>query len=117
MSRSASSIYFAGRSSRFRACSRCPAPANSPTESVTFRFDDHERPEVSLIEVDPYFLRTLGLELVEGEDFPPDLLASGRVALVNQQLSGHAGGTGRRLLSRRRVPAADYWRGLRLPAR
>lgn len=52
-----------------------------------FRFDDHERPEVSLIEVDPYFLRTLGLELVEGEDFPPDLLASGRVALVNQRLA------------------------------
>ena len=52
-----------------------------------FRFDDHERPEVSLIEVDPYFLRTLGLELVEGEDFPPDLLASGRVVLVNQQLA------------------------------
>ena len=52
-----------------------------------FRFADPERPEVSLIEVDPYFLRTLGLELVEGEDFPPDLLASGRVALVNQQLA------------------------------
>ena len=71
----------------------------------------------SLIEVDPYFLRTLGLELVEGEDFPPDLLASGRVALVNQAASGHARGTGRRLLPRRRVPTADYWRGLRLPAR
>ena len=40
-----------------------------------------------MIEVDPYFLRTLGLELIEGEDFPPDLLASGRVALVNQQLA------------------------------
>ena len=52
-----------------------------------FRFDDRDRPEVSLIEVDPYFLRTLGLELVEGEDFPPDLLASGRVALVNQHLA------------------------------
>ena len=52
-----------------------------------FRFADPERPEASLIEVDPYFLRTLGLELVEGEDFPPDLLASGRVVLVNQQLA------------------------------
>ncbi len=58
-----------------------------PDRVSDFRFDDHERPEVSLIEVDPYFLRTLGLELVEGEDFPPDLLASGRVALVNQQLA------------------------------
>ena len=58
-----------------------------PDGASDFRFDDHERPEVSLIEVDPYFLRTLGLELVEGEDFPPDLLASGRVALVNQQLA------------------------------
>ena len=52
-----------------------------------FRFADPERPEASLIEIDPYFLRTLGLELVEGEDFPPDLLASGRVVLVNQQLA------------------------------
>jgi len=58
-----------------------------PNRVSDFRFDDHERPEASLIEVDPYFLRTLGLELVEGEDFPPDLLASGRVALVNQQLA------------------------------
>ena len=58
-----------------------------PDRVSDFRFDDHERPEVSLIEVDPYFLHTLGLELVEGEDFPPDLLASGRVALVNQQLA------------------------------
>ncbi len=45
------------------------------------------RPDASLIEVDPHFLRTLGLEVVEGEDFPPDLLASGRVVLVNQQLA------------------------------
>ena len=52
-----------------------------------FYFADPERPEAALIEVDPYFLRTLGLELVEGEDFPPDLLASGRVVLVNQQLA------------------------------
>ena len=57
-----------------------------------FRFDDPEWPEASLIEVDPYFLRTLGLELVEGEDFPPDLLASGRVALVNQQLAAELEG-------------------------
>ena len=27
------------------------------------------------------------MELVEGEDFPPDLLASSRVVLVNQQLA------------------------------
>ena len=52
-----------------------------------FYFADPERPEAALIEVDPYFLRTLGLELVEGEDFPSDLLASGRVVLVNQQLA------------------------------
>ena len=52
-----------------------------------FHFYDRERPDASQIEVDPYFLRTLGLEVVEGEDFPPDLLASGRVALVNQQLA------------------------------
>ena len=58
-----------------------------PDRVSDFRFDDRDRPEASLIEVDPYFLRTLGLELVEGEDFPPDLLASGRVALVNQQLA------------------------------
>ena len=45
------------------------------------------RPDASLIEVDPHFLRTLGLEVVEGEDFPPDLLASGRVVLVNQQIA------------------------------
>ena len=55
--------------------------------SSDFRFDDRERPDAAEIEVDPHFLRTLGLELVEGEDFPPDLLASGRVALVNQQLA------------------------------
>ena len=60
---------------------------NFPDRVSDFRFDDPERPEASLIEVDPYFLHTLGLELVEGEDFPPDLLASGRVALVNQQLA------------------------------
>ena len=58
-----------------------------PDRVSDFRFDDRERPEASLMEVDPYFLRTLGLELVEGEDFPPDLLASGRVALVNQHLA------------------------------
>ena len=58
-----------------------------PNRVSDFRFDDRERPEASLMEVDPYFLRTLGLELVEGEDFPPDLLASSRVALVNQQLA------------------------------
>jgi putative ABC transport system permease protein len=58
-----------------------------PDGADDFRFADPERPEASLIEVDPYFLRTLGLELVEGEDFPPDLLASGRVVLVNQQLA------------------------------
>ncbi len=52
-----------------------------------FRFADPERPEASLMEVDPYFLRTLGLEIVEGEDFPPDLLTSSRVVLVNQQLA------------------------------
>ena len=58
-----------------------------PHKVSDFRFDDRERPEASLMEVDPYFLRTLGLEVVEGEDFPLDLLASGRVALVNQQLA------------------------------
>ena len=58
-----------------------------PNGVTDFRFADPERPEAALIEVDPYFLRTLGLELIEGEDFPPDLLASGRVALVNQQLA------------------------------
>ena len=58
-----------------------------PDRVSDFRFDDRERPEASLMEVDPYFLRTLGLEVVEGEDFPPDLLASSRVALVNQQLA------------------------------
>ena len=58
-----------------------------PDGASDFRFADPERPEASLIEVDPYFLRTLGLELVKGEDFPPDLLASGRVVLVNQQLA------------------------------
>ena len=58
-----------------------------PDGASDFRFDDPERPEAALIEVDPYFLHTLGLELVEGEDFPPDLLASDRVVLVNQQLA------------------------------
>ena len=58
-----------------------------PDGADDFRFADPERPEAALIEVDPYFLRTLGLELVEGEDFPPDLLASGRLVLVNQQLA------------------------------
>ena len=58
-----------------------------PDKVSDFRFDDRERPEAAKIETDPYFLRTLGLEVVEGEDFPPDLLASGRVALVNQQLA------------------------------
>ena len=58
-----------------------------PDGADDFRFTDRERPEAAEIKVDPYFLRTLGLELVEGEDFPPDLLASGRVVLVNQQLA------------------------------
>ena len=58
-----------------------------PDRVSDFRFDDRERPEAAKIEADPYFLRTLGLEVVEGEDFPPDLLASRRVALVNQQLA------------------------------
>ena len=58
-----------------------------PDKVSDFRFDDRERADVSLIEADPYFLRTLGLEVVEGEDFPPDLLASGRAALVNQKLA------------------------------
>jgi len=60
-----------------------------PDGSSDFHFDDRERerPDVSEIEVDPHFLRTLGLAVVEGEDFPPDLLASGRVALVNQRLA------------------------------
>ena len=60
---------------------------NFPNRVSDFRFDDRERPEAAKIEADPYFLRTLGLEVVEGEDFPPDLLASRRVALVNQQLA------------------------------
>ena len=58
-----------------------------PDRVSGFRFDDRERPEAAKIEADPYFLRTLGLEVIEGEDFPPDLLASRRVALVNQQLA------------------------------
>ena len=63
-----------------------------PDGASDFRFADPERPEAALIEVDPYFLRTLGLELVEGEDFPPDLLASGRLVLVNQQLAATLAG-------------------------
>ena len=85
-----------------------------------FRSADPERPEASLIEVDPYFLRTLGLELVEGEDFPPGPAGQRSRSARQPAASGHAGGTGRRLLPRvhtRRVPAADYWRGLRFPAR
>ena len=70
MSRSASSIYSAGKFSRLRVCSRCPALGAFPDGVSDFRFADSERPEAALIEVDPYFLRTLGLELVEGEDFP-----------------------------------------------
>ena len=58
-----------------------------PDRVSDFRFHDRERPEAAKIEADPHFLRTLGLEVVEGEDFPPDLLASRRVALVNQQLA------------------------------
>ena len=63
-----------------------------PHKVSDFRFADPERPEASLMEVDPHFLRTLGLEVVEGEDFPLDLLASGRVVLVNQQLAATLAG-------------------------
>ena len=52
-----------------------------------FRFDDWERLRASEIEVDPHFLRTLGLELIEGEDFPLDVLASSHAVLVNQRLA------------------------------
>ena len=52
-----------------------------------FYFDDKERLSASEIEVDPHFLRTLGLELIEGEDFPPDVLANSHAVLVNQRLA------------------------------
>ena len=58
----------------------------------TFYFQDHEGPRVAQIEVDPHFLRTLGLDLIEGEDFPPDLLASGGTALVNEGLAAQLEG-------------------------
>ena len=58
-----------------------------PHRSSDFRFDHRKRPDAAEIEVAPYFLHTLGLKLVAGGDFPPDLLASGRVALINQQLA------------------------------
>ena len=66
----------------------------------SFYFQGREKSRetrVSQIEVDPHFLRTLGLELIEGEDFSLDLLASGSTALVNEglaaQLEGQVVGT------------------------
>ena len=53
----------------------------------SFYFDDKERLRAAEIEVDPHFLRTLGLELIEGEDFPPDVLASSHAVLINQRLA------------------------------
>ena len=82
-----------------------------------FYFDDKERLRASEIEVDPHFLRTLGLELIEGEDFPPDVLASSHAVLVNQRLAAKLEGPVRRHLPRRRALAADHRRGLRFPAR
>ena len=58
----------------------------------SFRFHDRERLEATKIEVDPYFRRTLGLKLIEGEDLPPDLLSSGPAALVNQSLAAQLEG-------------------------
>jgi putative ABC transport system permease protein len=53
-----------------------------------FYFDDRDDPiRASEIQVDPHFLRTINLQLIEGQDFPPDLLASGKLALINQSLA------------------------------
>ena len=60
--------------------------------SFYFRDRDGNRTRVSQIEVDPYFLHTLGLELIEGEDFSSDLLASGGTALVNEGLAAQLEG-------------------------
>ena len=57
-----------------------------------FRFHDRKELEATKIEVDPHFRRTLGLKLIEGEDLPPDLLNSGRAALVNQSLAAQLEG-------------------------
>ena len=63
----------------------------------SFHLEGREGPRIAQIEVDPGFVRTLGLELTEGEDFPPDAVASGSLALVNQgladRLEGRAIGT------------------------
>ncbi len=63
----------------------------------SFHLEGKEGPRIAQIEVDPGFVRTLGLELIEGEDFPPDAVASGSLALVNQgladRLEGRAIGT------------------------
>ena len=60
--------------------------------SFSFRDRDGNRTRVSGIEADPYFLHTLGLELIEGEDFSPDLLVSSDAALVNEGLAAHLEG-------------------------
>ena len=60
--------------------------------SFYFRDRDQNRTRVSQIEADPYFLHTLGLELIEGEGFSPDLLASGDAALVNEGLAAQLEG-------------------------
>ena len=60
--------------------------------SGRFHFRDRERPYASEIEVDPHFPRILGLELIEGQDFPPDLLTSGNTVLVNQGLAAQLEG-------------------------
>ncbi len=63
----------------------------------SFHLEGKEGPWIAQIEVDPGFVRTLGLELIEGEDFPPDAVAGGGLALVNQgladQLEGQVIGT------------------------
>ena len=60
--------------------------------SFSFRDRNGNRTRVSAIEADPHFLHTLGLELIEGEDFSPDLLASGGTALVNEGLAAQLEG-------------------------
>ena len=52
-----------------------------------FHFYDHKRLRASEIVVAPHFLRTLGLKLIEGEDFPSDVLAGSHSVLVNQGLA------------------------------
>ena len=63
-----------------------------PGYRSSFRFHDRERLEATKIEVDPHFRHTLGLSLIAGEDLPPDLLASGRAALINQSMAAQLEG-------------------------